>query len=41
VEALRIEIDEQKKEREVAEITESEYFVGLQEKAREIRRRRG
>jgi len=41
VEALRIEIDEQKKEREVAEITESDYFVGLQEKAREIRRRRG
>jgi len=41
VEALRIEIDEHKKEQDVAEITESEYFVGLQEKAREIRRRRG
>lgn len=36
---LRIEIDEAKKERQVAEITDSEYFQDLQKKARELRKR--
>jgi len=40
VEALRIEIDETKKELQVAEITESDYFHHLQEKAEEFRSRR-
>jgi uncharacterized protein len=38
VQQLRIQIDEVKKAREVAEITESEYFQRLQQKARDIRK---
>ena len=34
---LRIQIDEGKKERQVAEITESDYFKNLQARAREMR----
>jgi transcriptional regulator with GAF, ATPase, and Fis domain len=37
IEALRIEIDEAKKQREVYAITESEYFTYLQENARKMR----
>jgi len=37
VEELRIEIDEVKKARQVAEITGSDYFVTLKEKARALR----
>lgn len=37
VQALRIQIDEAKKVREVAEITESDYFRDLQERARHLR----
>lgn len=36
---LRIEIDQVKKEQEVAEITGSDYFQELQQKAKEMRRR--
>lgn len=36
---LRIEIDQSKKERQVAEITETDYFQELQKKARKLRRR--
>jgi hypothetical protein len=36
---LRIEIDEVKKERQVAEITETEYFQGLRAKAQSFRAR--
>lgn len=39
VEELRIKIDEVKKARQVAEITETEYFQHLREHAREIRER--
>jgi HAMP domain-containing protein/DNA-binding phage protein len=39
VQQLRIEIDEVKKARQVAEITETEYFQHLREHAREIRER--
>ena len=39
IEELRIEIDMAKKERQVAEITESDYFQELREKARELRNR--
>jgi adenylate cyclase len=39
VQELRIEIDEVKRVREVAEITESEYFQRLQERAQKIRKR--
>lgn len=39
VEELRIEIDEVKKVRQVAEITESEYFHRLQEHAQEMRKK--
>jgi DNA-binding response OmpR family regulator len=39
IEQLRIEIDETKKARQVAEITETEYFQQLQKKARQIRRK--
>ncbi len=39
IEELRIEIDMAKKERQVAEITESDYFQELREKARELRSR--
>lgn len=37
IEALRIEIDESKKQREVFAITESEYFAYLQENAQHMR----
>lgn len=37
VQELRIEIDHAKKAREVAEITESDYFQELQRKARDLR----
>jgi hypothetical protein len=37
---LRIEIDESKKQEDVAEITETEYFQDLQKKARSLRERR-
>lgn len=37
VESLRIQIDEAKRERQVAEITETEYFQELRKKARELR----
>ncbi len=37
VQKLRIEIDEAKKARQVAEITESDYFQTLKQKARELR----
>jgi HAMP domain-containing protein len=37
VQELRIEIDEVKKARQVAEITESDYFVTLRDKARMLR----
>jgi GAF domain-containing protein len=40
VAAQRIEIDEARQAREVAEITESDFFVGLQEKARALREKR-
>ncbi|HOT90210.1 MAG TPA: MCP four helix bundle domain-containing protein [Anaerolineae bacterium] len=39
IQELRIEIDQAKKERQVAEITESDYFQGLRQKARELRSR--
>jgi CheY-like chemotaxis protein len=39
VQELRIQIDESKKAREVAEITENEYFQQLQSKARRLRDR--
>jgi methyl-accepting chemotaxis protein len=39
VRALRIEIDQSKRAREVAEITESDYFQDLQAKAKQYRRR--
>jgi len=37
VQALKIEIDEAKREKQVAEITETEYFQHLRERARRIR----
>jgi DNA-binding response OmpR family regulator len=37
IEKLQIEVDEAKKSREVAEITESDYFQQLQEKVRKLR----
>jgi hypothetical protein len=37
VESLRIQIDEAKRQRQVAEITETEYFQELRKKAREMR----
>ena len=40
VELLRIEIDEVKKNRQVAEITESEYFQRMMEQVEEIKKRR-
>jgi hypothetical protein len=39
VEELRIKIDEVKKAKQVAEITETEYFRRLREHAREMRER--
>jgi DNA-binding response OmpR family regulator len=41
VEELRIEIDESKKSRQVAEITETEYFQNLRAIARQLRSRSG
>ncbi len=38
VQALRIEIDQSKKDRQVAEIIESEYFVRLRDKAQDLKR---
>lgn len=38
IQVLRIEIDEVKKSRQVAEITETDYFQELQEKAKALRR---
>jgi DNA repair ATPase RecN len=38
VQELRIQVDETRKEREVAEITESEYFQQLKQKARKLRK---
>jgi CRP-like cAMP-binding protein len=37
---LKIEIDESKRKRQVAEITESDYFQSLKSQARELRRKR-
>jgi hypothetical protein len=39
VQELRIQIDEGKKAREVAAITDSDYFRALEEKARRFRAR--
>lgn len=39
IEALRIEIDDTRKAREVAEITETEYFADLQRRVRQLRGR--
>jgi DNA-binding response OmpR family regulator len=41
VQELRIQVDETRKEREVAEITESEYFQQLKQKARMLRKGEG
>jgi LytS/YehU family sensor histidine kinase len=38
IEQLRIKVDEAKRARQVAQITETEYFRGLQERARKMRR---
>jgi CHASE3 domain sensor protein len=38
IQQLRIEIDEAKKERQVAEITETDYFQTLRDRARSLRR---
>jgi CRP-like cAMP-binding protein len=38
VEELRIEIDQVKRERQVSEITQTDYFQDLQQKARDMRR---
>ena len=40
IHTFRIEIDESQKARQVAEITETEYFQTLQQKARALRERR-
>lgn len=40
IQELRIEVDEKKREAQVAEITETEYFQDLQTKARELRAQR-
>lgn len=40
VQQLRIEIDEAKKARQVSEITETDYFRSLQQKARDLRTRK-
>jgi GAF domain-containing protein len=39
VESLRIEVDELKKEQQVDEIVETEFFQGLRERASQLRRR--
>jgi DNA-binding response OmpR family regulator len=41
VQELRVQIDEARKARQVAEITETDYFQSLQRKARDLRRRAG
>jgi DNA-binding response OmpR family regulator len=41
VQALRVEIDEAKKAKQVAEVTESGYFQDLQQKVLELRKRKG
>jgi DNA-binding response OmpR family regulator len=41
VQELRVQIDETRKARQVAEITETDYFQSLQQKARDLRRRVG
>jgi GAF domain-containing protein len=41
VQQLHIEIDQAKKAREVSAITESDYFQQLQQKARDLRQRKG
>lgn len=41
VEKLAIEIDEARKEREVADIVETDYFRALQDRAQAMRRRHG
>jgi DNA-binding response OmpR family regulator len=38
VQQLRVEVDQAKRARQVAEITETDYFQELQQKARELRR---
>jgi len=39
IEALGIEVDEANKERQVAEITETDYFARLEDKVRKLRQR--
>jgi translation initiation factor 1 (eIF-1/SUI1) len=39
VQQLRIEIDESRKSRQVAEITETDYFAQLKQKAKDLRNR--
>jgi GAF domain-containing protein len=41
IEQLRIEIDERKRQRQVSEIVETDFFQDLQQKARGVRSRRG
>jgi predicted nucleic acid-binding Zn-ribbon protein len=41
VQALKIEIDETKRKKQVAQITETEYFQQLRERARRIRDKEG
>jgi CheY-like chemotaxis protein len=41
VQQLRVEVDEARKAKQVAEITETGYFQALQQKAQELRRRMG
>jgi DNA-binding response OmpR family regulator len=41
VQALRVEIDEAKKAKQVAEVTETGYFQDLQQKVQELRKRKG
>jgi hypothetical protein len=40
IQQLRIEIDEAKRQKQVSEIVDSDFFQDLQEKARSIRSRR-
>lgn len=41
VSELRIEVDTQKRDRQVAEITDTDYFQSLRERARAMRERKG
>jgi len=41
VRELRIEVDQTKRVRQVAEITETDYFRGLQQRVQSMRRRDG